>query len=186
MQAVVKKVVYSFRYRLGLGQVGREVFHIVLILFCKNLRRYCWIVFFVIDPCPVVPKNTEAYRSTVPAGQVKRVHWGFCDELPVVRWRQCTVCMCALTDTSLHASGGVHKNASGRTHLSDGPSRFHELEYSGALAASWFITWKSPMRVGLSCHPARAQAVLSFPSGDTWRSRDFQLCLTGFVQCIER
>ena len=31
MQAVVKKVVYSFRYRLGAGQVGREVFHIVLI-----------------------------------------------------------------------------------------------------------------------------------------------------------
>ena len=30
MQAVVKKVVYSFRYRLGPGQVGREVFHIVL------------------------------------------------------------------------------------------------------------------------------------------------------------
>ena len=29
----------------------------------------------------VFPKNTEAYRSTVPAGQVKRVHWGFCDEL---------------------------------------------------------------------------------------------------------
>ena len=29
MQAVVKKVVYSFRYRLGPGQVGREVFHIV-------------------------------------------------------------------------------------------------------------------------------------------------------------
>ena len=33
MQAVVKKVVYSFRYRLAPGQVGREVFHIVL-------RRY--------------------------------------------------------------------------------------------------------------------------------------------------
>ena len=32
MQAVVKKVVYSFRYRLGPGQVGREVFHIVLTL----------------------------------------------------------------------------------------------------------------------------------------------------------
>ena len=32
MQAVVKKVVYSFRYRLGPGQVGREVFHIVLIV----------------------------------------------------------------------------------------------------------------------------------------------------------
>ena len=30
MQAVAKKVVYSFRYRLGPGQVGREVFHIVL------------------------------------------------------------------------------------------------------------------------------------------------------------
>ena len=30
MQAVVKKVVYSFRYRLGPGQVGRKVFHIVL------------------------------------------------------------------------------------------------------------------------------------------------------------
>ena len=30
MQAVVKKVVYSFRYRPGPGQVGREVFHIVL------------------------------------------------------------------------------------------------------------------------------------------------------------
>ena len=30
MQAVVKKVVYSFRYRLGPGQVGREVFYIVL------------------------------------------------------------------------------------------------------------------------------------------------------------
>ena len=30
MQAVVKKVVHSFRYRLGPGQVGREVFHIVL------------------------------------------------------------------------------------------------------------------------------------------------------------
>ena len=30
MQAVVEKVVYSFRYRLGPGQVGREVFHIVL------------------------------------------------------------------------------------------------------------------------------------------------------------
>ena len=30
MQAVVKKVVYSFPYRLGPGQVGREVFHIVL------------------------------------------------------------------------------------------------------------------------------------------------------------
>ena len=30
MQSVVKKVVYSFRYRLGPGQVGREVFHIVL------------------------------------------------------------------------------------------------------------------------------------------------------------
>ena len=30
MQAVVKKVVYSFRYRLSPGQVGREVFHIVL------------------------------------------------------------------------------------------------------------------------------------------------------------
>ena len=30
MQAVVKKVVYSFRYRLGPGQVGRVVFHIVL------------------------------------------------------------------------------------------------------------------------------------------------------------
>ena len=27
MQAVVKKVVYSVRYRLGPGQVGREVFH---------------------------------------------------------------------------------------------------------------------------------------------------------------
>ena len=27
---MVKKVVYSFRYRLGPGQVGREVFHIVL------------------------------------------------------------------------------------------------------------------------------------------------------------
>ena len=32
MQAVVKKVVYSFRYRLGPGQVGREVFHIVLMI----------------------------------------------------------------------------------------------------------------------------------------------------------
>ena len=30
MQAVVKKVIYSFRYRLDPGQVGREVFHIVL------------------------------------------------------------------------------------------------------------------------------------------------------------
>ena len=30
MQAVVKKVVYSFRYEMGPGQVGREVFHIVL------------------------------------------------------------------------------------------------------------------------------------------------------------
>ena len=30
MQAVVKKVVYSFLYRLGPRQVGREVFHIVL------------------------------------------------------------------------------------------------------------------------------------------------------------
>ena len=30
MQAVVKKVVYSFRYRLGPGQVGKEVFHKVL------------------------------------------------------------------------------------------------------------------------------------------------------------
>ena len=30
MQVVVKQVVYSFRYRLGPGLVGREVFHIVL------------------------------------------------------------------------------------------------------------------------------------------------------------
>ena len=58
---------------------------------------------------------------------------------PVVRWRQRTVCMCALTDTSLHASGSVHESATGRPHLSDGPSS-HELEYTGALAASWFIT----------------------------------------------
>ena len=32
MQAVVKKVVYSSRYRLGPGQVAREVFYIVLTL----------------------------------------------------------------------------------------------------------------------------------------------------------
>ena len=30
MQAVMKKVVYSFWYQAGPGQVGREVFHIVL------------------------------------------------------------------------------------------------------------------------------------------------------------
>ena len=34
--------------------------------------------------------------------------------------------MCALTDTSLHASGGVHESATGRPHLPDGPSRSHE------------------------------------------------------------
>ena len=39
MQAVVKKVVYSFRYRLGPGQVGREVFHIVLRR-CATLTVY--------------------------------------------------------------------------------------------------------------------------------------------------
>ena len=58
---------------------------------------------------------------------------------PVVRWRQRTVCMCALMDTSLHTSGGVHESATGRPHLSDGPRRSHELEYTGALAPSLFI-----------------------------------------------
>ena len=37
MQAVVKKVVYSFRYRLGPGQVGREMFHIVLSPATNNM-----------------------------------------------------------------------------------------------------------------------------------------------------
>ena len=32
-----KKVVYSFQYRLGPGQVGREVFHIVLIVKHRGL-----------------------------------------------------------------------------------------------------------------------------------------------------
>ena len=95
---------------------------------------------------------------------------------PVVRWRQRTVCMCALTDTSLRTSGGVHESATGSPHLSDGLRCSHDLEYTGALAPSLFITWKSPMRVGLSCYPARTQAVVGFQSGDTWRSRDFQLC----------
>ena len=34
----MKKVVYSFRYRLGPGQVGREVFHIVLTYGAAILR----------------------------------------------------------------------------------------------------------------------------------------------------
>ena len=38
MQAVVKKVVYSFRYRPGSRQVGREVFHIVLRMFDCGIR----------------------------------------------------------------------------------------------------------------------------------------------------
>ena len=39
MQAVVKKVVYSFRYRLGPGQVGRKVFHIVLSNIAARAKR---------------------------------------------------------------------------------------------------------------------------------------------------
>ena len=50
MQAVVKKVVYSFRYRLGPGQVGREVFHIVLIetqsLFERAISLYFLFFYF--------------------------------------------------------------------------------------------------------------------------------------------
>ena len=36
---VANKVVCSFRYRLGPGQVGREVFHIVLI--SKRVLQHC-------------------------------------------------------------------------------------------------------------------------------------------------
>ena len=39
MQAVVKKVAYSFRYRPGPGKVGREVFHIVSRV---NTTFLCW------------------------------------------------------------------------------------------------------------------------------------------------
>ena len=45
MQAVVKKVVYSFRYRLGPGQVGREVFYIVLI---EPIFAYMVIDIYII------------------------------------------------------------------------------------------------------------------------------------------
>ena len=47
MQAVVKKVVYRFRYRLGPGQVGEEVFHIVLIEKKKHeQQRFLFSLFF--------------------------------------------------------------------------------------------------------------------------------------------
>ena len=35
----MKKVVYSFRYRPGPGQVGREVFHIVLIEEVRSIKN---------------------------------------------------------------------------------------------------------------------------------------------------
>ena len=49
MQAVVKKVVYSFRYRPGLGQVGREVFHIVL-----TIRSGIPLVREIFDNAPLL------------------------------------------------------------------------------------------------------------------------------------
>ena len=47
-------------------------------------------------------KNTEAHRSSVPAGKLKRKSWGFGDELPspLVRQRHRIICM--------HARGRIN------------------------------------------------------------------------------
>ena len=137
---------------------------------CQASRNWYISAFVCAN---ILPKNTDAHRSSRRPSEASSLGLLRRAIAPGVRWRQRTVCMCALTSTSLHASGGVHESATGRPHLSDGPSRSHELEYTGALALSLFITWKSPMRVGLSYYPARTQAVVGFPSGNTWRSRDF-------------
>ena len=69
MRAVVKKVVYSFRYRLGPGQVGREVFHIVLK---KTLISYgrC-----LVNRPSVVKSRVEPVISVIPSDpSVRNLH----------------------------------------------------------------------------------------------------------------
>ena len=55
MQAVVKTVVYSFRHRLGPGQVGREVFYIVLI----DID----VIFTIFDFCVLI--RCEASKKNI-------------------------------------------------------------------------------------------------------------------------
>ena len=85
-------------------------------------------------------KNTEAHRSTVPAGKLKQESWGFGDELPapLVRRRHRIICMCPLTDALTHTRSCVDESALGRPRLSDGPCCSHDVESAGALALSFF------------------------------------------------
>ena len=48
MQAVVKKVVYTFRYRPGPGQVGREVFHMLFCITPKSRKQLFLSIICVI------------------------------------------------------------------------------------------------------------------------------------------
>ena len=93
----------------------------------------CIVFFYDGDrflPDLVEPKNTEVYRSSVPAGKLKRESWGFCDELPApLVWRRHRIiCMFALTDALTHTRSCVDESALGRTRLSDGPCRSHDVE----------------------------------------------------------
>ena len=100
---------------------------------------------------------------------------------PVVRWRQRTVCLCALTDTSLHASGGVHERATGRPHLSDGSSRSHWGSRT-VFVYHMKVSYASGALVLSRSHSGHCK----FSEWGYVAIPRFQLCLTGCAQCMKR